>query len=156
MERTGFRHFKLQCHLTSIIGKQTIPRAELTGADSGGRLGKPACRTDCLYVARGADKFGERVEDSQCIEPGNFPLLDKPNGDLWRQLTTTYAETGCQPAAKVKGHELLSNVLQGQASFTDFIGNHIADAFARIAAVAAEDPLPVQQLIAGTRRLPSP
>ncbi len=124
---TSFRAHKVGLVLGEVPGRQTVPRAELTGAElilNEAAPGRPALWSDASYVVSGAAASGPRLE----------ALLTGANGDLWGALFDVFDPEEHPAVGKVKGHRSISAVLEGRLSIEAYVGNHLADAAADAAA----------------------
>ncbi len=131
---------------SAVPGRQTVPRAELWAAtlagragdgdqedgaeDGGASIGLPddiEIRADAAYVVNGSATPTARSR----MERGF-------NGDLWTALNADgAARKRSTLITKVKAHRSPREMLSGQHSICDFIGNHLADASAGAAAEQA-------------------
>ena len=82
------------------------------------------------------------------VDDHTFPLLGRSSSDLRQQSVVAFSQAGrTEPATKVKAHMDIREVIEGRAEFTDYVGNHVADALAGAAAsLAAEDEIVRRQL----------
>ena len=121
--------------MSSVHGRQSVPRAETQGVLLAGKLSRAADKpsitvvTDASYVTYGMQQLA--------TTPGNLTpmILTGTNGDLWLQVRE---EIGQHFAVeKVKAHLGLRTVADGQISWKSYLSNSVADAAAKAASQLA-------------------
>ncbi len=116
-----------------VPGRQTVPRAELWSAISVGERAPGDAP-----VQLGAD--ASYVVDTAADVSRLARAMRSANGDLWSRFDACRkSRTAALDIRKVEAHAPPSEVLSGQRSFQEYIGNHIADAAAGAAAEVALD-----------------
>ena len=121
----------------SVPGRQTVPRAEtwagtqtLIAADRD--VGK--WWSDAIYTVRGAQASARRSRSSGA------------NGDIWVSLYTQLdGARRLEGPSKVKAHQSLDAVINGDIAFEQYLGNSLADIAADLAGLKFQEPPPVVQ-----------
>ena len=135
----------LAWHLTSVPGKQTVPRAECVGANAAMALAKragvsaPRVHVDASYVVQGIPKLSARVSEGT-------------NQDVWAALGDGLDQLN-PSIIKVKAHTTVAQVARGEVAWESYIGNALADVLSKVAAKCSELPDLVSECIEKEERL---
>ena len=121
--------------VASVPGRQTVPRAEISGATMCYGLATEKVSSDCLHVVNTV----EEIESLNEHEVSHCRALKGLNHDLWLAWWQERQRRGTRVVGKVKAHLSLEDVLQGTISYHEWLGNAIADALAGAAAWQAAD-----------------
>ena len=101
------------CSVSSVDGRQTVPRAELTGTLLLLAAGHHEVFSDSLYVVRGSEALASDQEGTQSSYLGSV------NCDLWHRFLPWRATA---TVGKVKAHTSLKEVADGFIEFDIFSG----------------------------------
>ena len=129
--------------LSSVAGNQTVPRAECVGAAAAfgmakaSSIGRPILHVDAGCVVKGFPKLSDRLTAS--------------NADVWAAIQEQASQVAVE-IHKVKAHTTAEQVARGEASWDDYAGKAVADAFAKTAAALAELPSLVHEQVDSTER----
>jgi len=117
--------------ISSVNDRQTVPRAECVGASAAldlakvGEVKEPILHIDAAYVVNGS-----KVINARC---------NTTNADVWTELKDKADDAGAS-YTKVAAHTQISQVAAGEVRWEDYVGNAVADVFAKVAAERAQLP----------------